>query len=210
MSEPIEPPEPIKQFANFTTTFLFPVTYTNSPANTEFVDVTFNRFKEANLNITIVSNTVTSVRTFPISHDFGTVESPDVKDAFRFVITGAFGEELATDDEYEFRRGDDIITVTSFSNLPDFNEANTFIIKFVPDSRHSVNVSFEFTTNATPANTFATGEQEFELVPDRHVTRLVSIGQTIQARAASERVSKSNDIKGRVNSIIPNFPGKQL
>lgn len=210
MSEEVEPPEPIKQFDNFSTTFFFPVTYTNSPANTEFVDVTFSRFREANLNITISSNTVAAVRTVPISHDFGTVESPDVKDAFRFVISGFFGEELATNDEYTFRRGDEIINVTSFGDLPDFNEPNTFIIKFFPDSRHSVNVSFEFTTNATPANTFATGVQEFELVPDRHVSRLITIGETIEVRAASEKEARSADIRARVNNIVPNFPGKQL
>lgn len=204
-----EPPEPIKQFDNFSTTFFFPVAYTNSPANTEFVDVTFSRFREANLNITIPSNTVTAVRTVPISHDFGTAESPDVKDAFRFVISGFFGEELATNDEYTFRRGDDVITITSFGDLPDFNEANTYIIKFFPDSRHSVNVSFEFTTNATPANTFATGVQEFELVPDRHVSRLVTIGETIQVRAALENEAKTNEVRARVNSNTPNFPGKQ-
>jgi hypothetical protein len=200
--------EPIKQFENFTMTFYFPVDYIDSPANTEYVDVTFSRFKDAGLNTTIVSNTVTSVRTI-LPHDFGTEESPDVQDAFRFVISGSFGEELATDDEYVYRRGDEIINATSYGELPDFNEANTFIIKFFPDSRHSVNVSFEFTTNATPANTFSTGEQEFMLVPDRHVTRLVSIGETIQARAALERAAKSNDIKARINSVVPNYPGKQ-
>jgi len=198
---------PIKQFATFTKTFFFPVTYTNPPANTQFVSVTFNRFKEAGLNTTIVSNTVTSVRTI-LPHDFGTVESPDVKDAFRFVISGFFGEELATNDQYIYRRGNDILTATSFNELPSFNEANTFLIKFFPDSRHSVNVSFEFTTNTTPANTFSTGEQEFELVPDRHVTRLTSIAETIQARTALERAAEANTIVARINSIVPDYPGK--
>lgn len=208
MSEETLPPEPIKQFDNFSKTFYFPVTYTNSPANTEYVDVIFNRFREANLNITIVSDNVAVDRTFPVSHNFGTEEAPDVKDAFKFDISGFFGEELATNDEYIVRVNNEILTINSFGDLPDFSEPNTYLIKFFPDSRHSVNVSFEFTTNATPANTFATGEQEFELVPDRHVDRIITIGNTIEARAAQEREREVQRLTVIVNNIVPDYPGK--
>jgi hypothetical protein len=208
MSEETLPPEPIKQFDNFSKTFYFPVTYTNPPTNTEYVDVTFDRFREANLNITIVSNNVTVDRTFPVSHDFGTEETPDVKDAFEFEISGFFGEELATNDEYVVRVNNEIKTIGSFGDLPDFNQPETYLIKFFPDSRHSVNVSFEFTTNATPANTFAAGEQEFELVPDRHVERITTIGNTIEARAAQERDKEVQQLTVFINSIIPDYPGK--
>jgi len=206
MSEEIIP-EPIKQFENFTKTYFIPVEYTDSPANTEYEDVLFSRFVDVDLNTPILSTNVEVTKSI-VAHDFGTEEAPEVRDGFKFDIIGFFGEELATNDQYVYRRGNDIIDATSFGELPDFNEPDTYIIKFFPDSRHSVNVSFEFTTNTTPANTFIIDEQEFELVPDRHVTRLLEIGETIQVRAAAETAVQRDKILEDINNLVPDYPGK--
>lgn len=206
MSEELEPPEPIKQFENFTTSFQYEVEYTNPPSNTEYVDINFLKFIDANLNIEIVSNNVNVAKEI-VEIDVGGEEGPpDLRDFFVFTISGAFGEELAVQDSFIVREGNNVRELNSFQELPDFSKPNTYMISYAPDSRHSVYVEYVFISNTDPANTIVTSAQEFELVPDRHTARIQQIRLTIDVRVAQEKEETIKKIQSLLNEA-KNVPG---
>lgn len=109
-----------------------------------------------------------------------------------FTFSGAYGEEISDNDVYEVRENNEFKTYTQFSKLPDFSVANTYLVNFAPDNRHDVILTHRF---ATPAGTVYTTTQQIMLDQNRHLARLISIGETIEQRVAAEKIQKSRMIR---------------
>ncbi len=192
--------EPIIQFSNVTYSVLLgPIEYTDEPANTEYVDYTFSTFRDTDLNISFTSNTMNVTKEIVPVNVAPEGFPEDIKDFFEFTLTGFFGEEIETAGEYTVRSGNDVIELNSYYDLPDFTEKDTYLIKYAPDSRQSINVAAIAVSNAVPANTITLVTREVELEPSRHVTRVTQIRLTIDVRAAEEKEERMKTIQDLLN-----------
>ena len=192
--------EPIIQFSNVTYSVLLgPIEYTDEPANTEYVDYTFSTFRDTDLNISFTSNTMNVAKEIVPVNIANVGDPPELVDFFQFTFSGSFGEEIETAGEYTVRSGNDILQLNSYYDLPDFTEKDTYLIKYAPDSRHSVNVAAIAVSNAVPATTVTLVTREIELEPSRHVTRVTQIRLTIDVRAAEEKEERMKTIQDLLN-----------
>lgn len=191
--------EPIIQFSNVTYSALLQVNYRDEPANTDYEDFNFSTFKDADLNIPFTSNTMLVSKTIVPVNIANVGDPPEFVDFFQFTFSGSFGEEIETAGEYTVRSGNDILQLNSYYDLPDFTEADTYLIKYAPDSRHSVNVAAIIVSNAVPSNTMTLVTREVELEPSRHVTRVTQIRLTIDVRVAEEKEERMKTIQDLLN-----------
>lgn len=192
--------EPIIQFSNVTYSVLLgPIEYTDEPANTEYVDYTFTTFRDTDLNISFTSNTMNvSKEIVPVN--IANVGDPeDLKDFFQFTFSGSFGEEIETAGEYTVNTNGNITVLDSYYDLPDFSKKDTYLIKYAPDSRHSVNVAALAVSNAVPSSTVTLVTREVELEPSRHVSRVTQIRLTIDVRVAEEKEERTKTIQDLLN-----------
>lgn len=166
------------QFVTFTTTYTF-------IGDDVGGSVDYNQTLDVSNNTSITLSNITITKTqVPTSKP--PEESPVYANDFVFTFSGFYGEEVAANDTYRARIGNEIVTYTSFNNLPNFNQANTYLVDFIPDPREEVTLLHYFTANTgtvTSANVVIT------LDGSRHLTRLTNIKNTLTARAESERLS---------------------
>ena len=192
--------EPIIQFSNVTYSVLLgPIEYTDEPANTEYVDYTFSTFKDTGLNISFTSNTMNVAKEIVPVNIANVGDPSEFVDFFQFTFSGSFGEEIETAGEYTVRSGNDLIELNSYYDLPDFTKKDTYLIKYAPDSRQSINVAAIAVSNAVPTSTVTLVTREVELEPSRHVTRVTQIRITIDVRVAEEKEERMKTIQDLLN-----------
>jgi hypothetical protein len=84
-----------------------------------------------------------------------------------FTITGSYGEDIASNDEYLVRTKDGkFITYYNYNDL--INAEYEHLIKFSPDASHDKTFKYSFLVDSV----LTTYEQKVYLNPSRHYTRL--------------------------------------
>lgn len=166
------------QFVNFTVSYTF--TGDSVAGSIDYLE-TLDLSSNTSISLTNLTITKSEVPT-----SIPPEESPEYANDFVFTFSGFYGEEVAPNDTYRTREGNQLKVFNNFNNLPDFSKPDTYLIEFLPDPRESVTLKHFFTSNT---GSQSTSNVVVTLDSSRHLTRITAIKETLAARSEQEKIA---------------------
>lgn len=170
------------QFVNFSVTYTFEGDAVGGACDYEqTVDIDNGGDRIDLVNITITKS------EFPSGNNQATYANN-----FSFTFSGFYGEEVGNKDFYRVRVGNEFFEYRGFNQLPDFSQAQTYLVDFLPDPREQAQIQHRFSTNTGIAQT---KNVIITLNQARHLSRLAAIKNTLEERAAQEKIAVIRNVQ---------------